>query len=151
MLNPPTTRGNALLSAQISTEPQIQKSQKFKKTKIKKSKLFLQDSVDVKNFEFSIFLDLGFWILGFLGFWTFEFWIFGWLYSGSLELWISGHQELYFRVPQGAGLDNTTVSLSLSLYICTIYTYIHIYVHEHTHTTGQTWLLQWRKDIWQTE
>ena len=36
---PPTTRGNARLGAQVSTEPQIQKSQESKNVKFQKSKL----------------------------------------------------------------------------------------------------------------
>ena len=53
-------------------------------------------------------------------FWIFGIWIFGWVCSRSLDLGISGHQELYFRVPQVPGLDSTTI------YICTISIYIHI-------------------------
>ena len=65
---PPPTRGNALLGAQISTEPQIQKSQsskKFKKLKIPKSEhLKIQES---KTFHICVVLQKV-WIFGVLEF-----------------------------------------------------------------------------------
>ena len=96
--HPPTRRGNALLAAQISTEPQIQRSRKTKIQKSKNPKTKQIQTCKNPNLFARFRRCEKFRIFGSL-----DFSIFGFLYSGSLDLWISGHHAgTVFPCPVGA-------------------------------------------------
>ena len=131
----PMTRGDALLSAQISTEPQIQKSQKSPNVTIQNSKhpktILLQIFRRCAKFRILGFWDLSvvfwiidFWVFGCFEFWSFGFWIVVFWILRPVDIWTPGT------------VFPCTARVGKYYHVC-IYIYAPcIYTHVHEHTTG---------------